>query len=350
MILAGGQGWYGSPACAGIDRRRRSPDWRCARFPRLRGDRPEGRTRFERVAEVPPPARGSTSFARGRTQDERGSPACAGIDRWNRRPTTRPAGFPRLRGDRPQNFLAMARDIEVPPPARGSTQPRDGRLLWVRGSPACAGIDPPSRAPKGRSWRFPRLRGDRPEAADPLRSAGRVPPPARGSTAGQRGKGRGRGGSPACAGIDPTGSGAWCRGSRFPRLRGDRPQDVETQLTKLKVPPPARGSTFISTPMRGIFRGSPACAGIDPAGSTRSTPRSRFPRLRGDRPLADALVRSPTGVPPPARGSTRIRELDSAKAPGSPACAGIDRWRPGRSAARRGFPRLRGDRPSQRRP
>ncbi len=48
--------------------------------------------------------------------------------------------------------------------------------------------------------------------------------------------------------------------------------------------------------------GSPARAGIDPRMAPATGPSSRFPRTRGDRPMADIIAVCNQKVPPHARG------------------------------------------------
>ena len=48
--------------------------------------------------------------------------------------------------------------------------------------------------------------------------------------------------------------------------------------------------------------GSPAHAGIDLAAAVAKSPPLRFPRTRGDRPLATAILSAYGAVPPHTRG------------------------------------------------
>ena len=106
---------------------------------------------------------------------------------------------------------------------------------------------------------------------------------------------------------------------RFPRTRGDRPiAGRQHPLYRIQVPPHTRGYDHLS-------RGSPAHAGIDLCPKRRC--QRRFPRTRGDRPFS------------------RPHRMDR-QAWGSPAHAGIDpscAGAPLRLQLR--FPRTRGDRP-----
>ena len=96
--------------------------------------------------------------------------------------------------------------------------------------------------PRGR-W-FPRTRGDRPQSGLDDAYLDLVSPHTRGSTCGEEVVGQQRDGFPAHAGIDP---GLVPRGfcpSRFPRTRGDRPTAHEPVSATLMVSPHTRGSTL----------------------------------------------------------------------------------------------------------
>ena len=87
-----------------------------------------------------------------------------------------------MRGDRPYAQQLRDEKAQFTPHARGSTV--NLRLVCLRDGvyPACAGIDPgtdPSYRPR---LCLPRMRGDRPQAADEVRMAEEFTPHARGST------------------------------------------------------------------------------------------------------------------------------------------------------------------------
>ena len=131
-------------------------------------------------------------------------------------------------------------------------------------------------------------------------------------------------GSPACAGIDPRAAVGMAGSRRFPRMRG-----IDLRRRSLA---PGR-------------IGSPACAGIDPSAISTGKTHSRFPRMRGNRPPTKRKTSRGIGVPPHARDRPRLRRQLGAGYLGSPACAGIDPFHsPARSSGSR-FPPMRGDRP-----
>ena len=89
--------------------------------------------------------------------------------------------------------------------------------------------------------------------------------------------------------------------------------------------PHARGSTLIIQLLWGVAVVYPACAGIDPRSVGRSSPTTRLPRMRGDRPPGVTLLSFNGLFTPHARGSTRKKRHDLRRANVYPACAGIDR-------------------------
>src|SRR5690606_18491926 len=90
--------------------------------------------------------------------------------------------------------------------------------------------------------------------------------------------------SPACAGIDPPAEKAQLEDFGLPRMRGDRPSKGRVDTHRKRSPPHARGSTWRVVVMTRRTAVSPACAGIDRRPTLRTGTYTRLPRMRGDRP------------------------------------------------------------------
>src|SRR5690606_18427664 len=90
--------------------------------------------------------------------------------------------FPRIRGDRPQAELAAKAEARFPPHTRGSTADRPAELQAAAVSPAYAGIDPRRRDVCVHARGFPRIRGDRPDLPGSGHPTCTFPPHTRGST------------------------------------------------------------------------------------------------------------------------------------------------------------------------
>ena len=112
-------------------------------------------------------------------------------------------------------------------------------------------------------------------------------------------------------------------------MRGDRPEYQFLPSEGVMFTPHARGSTYPGKNVLSVSRVYPACAGIDPANG--------------------AAHRGMGVFTPHARGSTRIPTLACMKALVYPACAGIDLDDYENGYEIDGLPRMRGDRPWQRR-
>ena len=335
----------GSPAHAGIDpvgdgavRSRRG-------LPRACGDRPATLAGARSSVAAPPRMRGSTRLWRRPAAARGGSPAHAGIDPSPRQCRRRRRRLPRACGDRPDVLLLTRQHIVAPPRMRGSTHLRCDALGRRGGSPAHAGIDPPTRRrSRLRRW-LPRACGDRPLAHILTTLALAAPPRMRGSTPVRGGRCRGHAGSPAHAGIDPKRGASRSGGSGLPRACGDRPPRAAACFIRQRAPPRMRGSTHAEQRAERNAVGSPAHAGIDPMRASGSSQGIGLPRACGDRPATGLVSYILYGAPPRMRGSTRpARRLPPAVA-GSPAHAGIDlaRWRC--APCPRGLPRACGDRP-----
>ena len=128
-------------------------------------------------------------------------------------------------------------------------------------------------------------------------------------------------------------------------MRGDRPHLFFRRSNTRSFTPHARGSTLDTRYVLSWSHVYPACAGIDHSSLKSGTYTSRLPRMRGDRPLEEMLCFWGCVFTPHARGSTIGGVSDIVAVPVYPACAGIDRPRPGASGCAAGLPRMRGDRP-----
>ncbi len=335
----------GSPAHAGIDPPRASAPRTRPGLPRTRGDRPSRSHFASSASRAPPHTRGSTQHAIDAQWLVDGSPAHAGIDPPRRSWARSSRRLPRTRGDRPAPASTWATLRSAPPHTRGSThrgQPRGADQL---GSPAHAGIDPRPRSTTAASTRLPRTRGDRPTSPRVDSSRRPAPPHTRGSTLRLGGVRLARGGSPAHAGIDPPSMTGAAASLGLPRTRGDRPSSLISDLPGLGAPPHTRGSTRFGGAPVARDRGSPAHAGIDPMAARWWRSPSGLPRTRGDRPETAMFARQLEEAPPHTRGSTQRGDQPGDLRGGSPAHAGIDPLaRPGRLLQPR-LPRTRGDRP-----
>src|SRR5690606_2646092 len=110
--------------------------------------------------------------------------------------------------------------------------------------------------------------------------------------------------SPAYAGIDPREEKRGRGQGGFPRIRGDRPRGAGLGGAESRFPPHTRGSTVVPRAGGTEGRVSPAYAGIDPRRRSPGTARSRFPRIRGDRPDGVIAAEVVGAFPPHTRGST----------------------------------------------
>ena len=298
--------------------------WIRERLPRTRGDRPILRGSLSIRYLAPPHTRGSTRHLRAQGRSAQGSPAHAGIDPIAELDAIKTDRLPRTRGDRPAISFPCLFLGAAPPHTRGSTSSPLYFRMPAAGSPAHAGIDPCCAHISMSAARLPRTRGDRPVYKHLQRDGLEAPPHTRGSTsAPARARARVYG-SPAHAGIDPLSSRSQRLPHRLPRTRGDRPRKNKSGKSEKVAPPHTRGSTAESLLYNASLLGSPAHAGIDPTGRSSSRAISRLPRTRGDRPLADAGLADADLAPPHTRGSTFISRLPLGKIQGSPAHAGID--------------------------
>ena len=145
--------------------------------------------------------------------------------------------------------------------------------------------------------------------------------------------------------MDPSAPSSDNGSRRFPRPRGDGPVAGSKSCHLNRVSPPTRGWTHVGGRAEHALDGFPAHAGMDHRERAARRRLRGFPRPRGDGPASVLLATTGGGVSPPTRGWTLVDGTPTMVARGFPAHAGMD---PGRHLAvgsRRGFPRPRGDGP-----
>ncbi len=314
-------------------------------FPRPRGDGPENKIFQRDHHAVPPPTRGWSRDQMAGCDGGDGSPAHAGMVPLLSFLAYIMRGFPRPRGDGPDLTGSIYAQTTVPPPTRGWSPRNIGWLSAGNGSPAHAGMVPVREPHRPVALRFPRPRGDGPIGQRGLCLPGEVPPPTRGWSQSPLCETVRVRGSPAHAGMVPPGNIAGSAAHWFPRPRGDGPATGHSDGRMVAVPPPTRGWSISTSVRAPIPSGSPAHAGMVPLLNNLSGLRARFPRPRGDGPCLQSPSASMQGVPPPTRGWSLKSRLSTPPGPGSPAHAGMVPWRKSRSLAWCRFPRPRGDGP-----
>ena len=196
--------------------------------------------------------------------------------------------------------------------------------------------------------RFPRPRGDGPDDSTYQPYSYEVSPPTRGWTAEADRRRTVVIGFPAHAGMDLGFSLADVASSGFPRPRGDGPVSPSEADVQFPVSPPTRGWTVFNEWWRWPESGFPAHAGMD-----RSVPYGRrccmrFPRPRGDGPFIEYITSPIPSVSPPTRGWTVESAGLHVASTGFPAHAGMDPVRTGLVRLAPRFPRPRGDGPTYR--
>ena len=256
--------------------------------------------------------------------------------------------FPRTRGDGPDARPLVLARMPVPPHPRGWSRPEQDARPSQRGSPAPAGMVPWRRARAASASRFPRTRGDGPPPPSLPRRRRPVPPHPRGWSLREGGAAALTIGSPAPAGMVPAKRSRYRSPAGFPRTRGDGPSPPDPEVAAVVVPPHPRGWSLTGSAIERANIGSPAPAGMVPWRAASCAGNGRFPRTRGDGPPGGVLYVERKVVPPHPRGWSR---RDVARQPlhgGSPAPAGMVPHSTTRAPRPNRFPRTRGDGPSGR--
>ncbi len=254
----------GSPAHAGMVPLDTLEDHAEAGLPRSRGDGPP-EIKAKIAAHTAPP------LTRGWSPDDRSSNA-------------RSDGSPAHAGMVPTPAARAARIHAAPPLTRGWSRPDVNARDRCHGSPAHAGMVPGLFYWAMTSSRLPRSRGDGPRGVAVLRGALKAPPLTRGWSPCCAARVSFSAGSPAHAGMVPSGRSLRSTAKRLPRSRGDGPASSQTFPSAAMAPPLTRGWSHRAPGRGGLRDGSPAHAGMVPS---RSPPIARHARL----PRAEAGAR-----------------------------------------------------------
>ena len=153
-----------------------------ASFPRTRGDGPSPGCESEIATALPPHARGWTLFVSSAYTRHVVSPARAGMDPGRCVYIGTTECFPRTRGDGPVTSPNVISRASFPPHARGWTQTVIWEEKFGDVSPARAGMDPACISTVTPAGGFPRTRGDGPDEDEKRWRRVRLPPHARGWT------------------------------------------------------------------------------------------------------------------------------------------------------------------------
>ena len=315
-------------------------------FPRARGDGPCARTDDQVLRRLPPRSRGWTRPDHEDAADFSASPALAGMDPSSPTSACGSPGFPRARGDGPSGSRGIGADVLLPPRSRGWTFIPTTHALDDHASPALAGMDLPMMSFFQSVIGFPRARGDGPSEKPRNPSRPELPPRSRGWTRAGNRPDQLLAASPALAGMDPRCTKLVCTSTGFPRARGDGPANTARAATTTRLPPRSRGWTRSAYRLAESCDASPALAGMDLTPPFHAAALYGFPRARGDGPTDQTDPRYRRRLPPRSRGWTcPVGDLGQ-RAVASPALAGMDPQSYRSRPSSNSFPRARGDGPS----
>ena len=150
---------------------------------------------------------------------------------------------------------------------------------------------------------------------------------------------------PACAGMFLLLLGTGRQKPCFPRVRGDVPAKQARDSRIVRFSPRARGCSFdgYTTPSSTLV--FPACAGMFLWSRSFHESNSSFPRVRGDVPVAEMLIKDSQAFSPRARGCSSLGTFRENNLGVFPACAGMFLLAVLFLSKLNSFPRVRGDVP-----
>ena len=204
---------------------------------------------------------------------------------------------------------------------------------------------PHPNAPSPPTARFPRARGDVPNQPFAPSNHAKFSPRTRGCSALTQQTAQLYGVFPAHAGMFPGHSTKRPQHTSFPRARGDVPSAPTSLALLEQFSPRARGCSDQIPPRAQSSCVFPACAGMFLFFVSLGVTGWCFPRVRGDVPSLYATPSSPAKFSPRARGCSQPVLAGKTRPAVFPACVGMFPARFGRKNPPCCFPRVRGDVP-----
>ena len=270
--------------------------------PHLRGEEASSPAGTKSRRELPPPARGRAALREPNVSPGGTTPTCAGKSYDPEYHARRRRNYPHLRGEECSSPPSSASAIELPPPARGRGGGR-WRVVHPAGTtPTCAGKRRNTRNFIAKIWNYPHLRGE--EACLLARQARQMelPPPARGRADLEGNYGTISGTTPTCAGKRRSRAPENPSKRNYPHLRGEEASRRSAFQWSLELPPPARGRVRLQHRWRARHGTTPTCAGKRAAPFAARHEYGNYPHLRGEEGGVPPLRRYFVELPPPARG------------------------------------------------
>ena len=253
-------------------------------FPRIRGDVPSCATSGELGSAFSPHTRGCSGVVAHHATATAVFPAYAGMF-LNRHPgVLRVVRFPRIRGDVPLDWSRTRQAAQFSPHTRGCSANPHQRLNIRRVFPAYAGMFRAGRKSQPALVRFPRIRGDVPGHPDNPHDYRGFSPHTRGCSDARTNEAGHRTVFPAYAGMFRRVISSRSNKRRFPRIRGDVPQGVKGTKDTMKFSPHTRGCSAAQSTEPAWLRVFPAYAGMFRNGRIHHRGAKGFPRIRGDVP------------------------------------------------------------------
>ncbi len=273
--------------------------------------------------DLPPRMRGSLAVLHLADLVRGSTPAYAGIPQVVQELARGRTVYPRVCGDPVLRAEDAELARGLPPRMRGSRRKTAQGLHGCWSTPAYAGIPCAGAPARSRDPVYPRVCGDPSRSA---RLASRIlglPPRMRGSRGGGVPSRAARRSTPAYAGIPGSSQRNPRPRMVYPRVCGDPGRGALPCRGVDGLPPRMRGSRR-RLAHAGRGRGStPAYAGIPRAATTCSHQGSVYPRVCGDPRLVGAIPRHPAGLPPRMRGSHGRSRHHQRGRGSTPAYAGI---------------------------
>ena len=253
-------------------------------FPRIRGDVPTEDGKHVLSGEFSPHTRGCSSGHQAGNAPGCVFPAYAGMFPHKHSKNASTRRFPRIRGDVPPLVWAAATSAAFSPHTRGCSQGKDLMQAVRAVFPAYAGMFLAYSCPRNPGGCFPRIRGDVPRNSTISLASTPFSPHTRGCSALLAVRGPANSVFPAYAGMFPVWFGYAGFVWGFPRIRGDVPSWAPPLRIFPPFSPHTRGCShriFLSVSVAGVF---PAYAGMFPKASRGLVIFGCFPRIRGDVP------------------------------------------------------------------
>ena len=310
------------PACAGEPARELAQNVRQEVYPRVCGGTLRRHPPARRVSGLSPRVRGNRAADATPLPCYRSIPACAG-EPCRPSDTLNPSAvYPRVCGGTTSYSGSAGTTVGLSPRVRGNPVQRGHNGAGLRSIPACAGEPPAETAPSTICWVYPRVCGGTCAGNGNQISLTGLSPRVRGNRPFPAVPAPQSRSIPACAGEPHFPQSTQYHHRVYPRVCGGTVARSSMPSSLMGLSPRVRGNQQDTSRRHPYRRSIPACAGEPRRRPLPGPAPAVYPRVCGGTTGSKSLTRLRIGLSPRVRGNRPQAQADGRAQWSIPACAG----------------------------